>query len=205
MRLYVKLRQTDTAPLPAAEAEFGPSTAYRLDKDPRLPSQKKIPRGRRRPDPLHAVWDSEIVPLLRPPRPAACCRLRGDDPPPSRARHRRPPHPRAPGPILACPPRPGAGGHFPSGARARAHGPVRLHRYGRSRRHGGGPASITGSSTSGSPIRASSTRMWCSAGKLCRSRRRPQGALGPRRRSASIAATVSRPPFAIWITRHARI
>ncbi|WP_262030484.1 IS21 family transposase, partial [Microvirga sp. Mcv34] len=35
------------------------------DKDPRLPSQKKVPRGRRRPDPLADVWDSEIVPLLQ--------------------------------------------------------------------------------------------------------------------------------------------
>ncbi|WP_262031603.1 IS21 family transposase, partial [Microvirga sp. Mcv34] len=35
------------------------------DKDPRLPSQKKVPRGRRRPDPLAGVWDSEIVPLLQ--------------------------------------------------------------------------------------------------------------------------------------------
>jgi transposase InsO family protein len=65
MRLYMKLRQTDTAPIAAAKAGFSPSTAYRLDKDPRLPSQKKIPRGRRRPDPLHAVWDNEIVPLLK--------------------------------------------------------------------------------------------------------------------------------------------
>jgi hypothetical protein len=29
-----------------------------------LPSQKKEPRGRRRPDPLAGVWDSEIVPML---------------------------------------------------------------------------------------------------------------------------------------------
>jgi hypothetical protein len=29
-----------------------------------LPSQKKTPRGRRRPDPLAGVWDSEIVPML---------------------------------------------------------------------------------------------------------------------------------------------
>jgi hypothetical protein len=28
------------------------------------PSQKKTPRGRRRPDPLAGVWDSEIVPML---------------------------------------------------------------------------------------------------------------------------------------------
>jgi transposase InsO family protein len=61
----MKLRQTDTTPIAAAKAGFSPSTAYRLDKDPRLPSQRKAPRGRRRPDPLASVWDSEIVPLLQ--------------------------------------------------------------------------------------------------------------------------------------------
>jgi len=65
MRLYMKFRQTNTAPIAAAKAGFSPSTAYRLDKDPRLPSQKKVLRGRRRPDPLASVWDSEIVPLLQ--------------------------------------------------------------------------------------------------------------------------------------------
>lgn len=65
MRLYMKLRHTNTIPIAAAKAGFSPSTAYRIDKDPRLPSQKKVPRGRRRPDPLARVWDSEIVPLLQ--------------------------------------------------------------------------------------------------------------------------------------------
>src|SRR5262245_65612775 len=37
---------------------------YRIEADPRLPSQKKAPRGRRRPDPLAGVWGSEIVPML---------------------------------------------------------------------------------------------------------------------------------------------
>jgi transposase InsO family protein len=61
----MKLRHTNTIPIAAAKAGFSPSTAYRIDKDPRLPSQKKAPRGRRRPDPLASVWDSEIVPLLQ--------------------------------------------------------------------------------------------------------------------------------------------
>lgn len=65
MRLYMKFRRTDTTPIAAAKAGFSSSTAYRIDKDPRLPSQKKVPRGRRRPDPLASVWDSEIVPLLQ--------------------------------------------------------------------------------------------------------------------------------------------
>jgi transposase InsO family protein len=61
----MKFRQTNTAPIAAAKAGFSPSTAYRLDKDPRLPSHKKAPRGRRRPDPLASVWDSEVIPLLQ--------------------------------------------------------------------------------------------------------------------------------------------
>ena len=32
---------------------------------PRLPSQKKKPRGRRRADPLADVWDAEVVPMLK--------------------------------------------------------------------------------------------------------------------------------------------
>src|SRR5437868_7539167 len=38
---------------------------YRMEQDLRLPSQKRSPRGRRRRDPLAAVWDSEVVPLLK--------------------------------------------------------------------------------------------------------------------------------------------
>jgi hypothetical protein len=48
----------------AAKAGFSTATGYRIDNDPRLPSQKKAPRGRRRPDPLAAIWESEIVPIL---------------------------------------------------------------------------------------------------------------------------------------------
>jgi transposase InsO family protein len=65
MRLYMKFRHTDTTAIAAAKAGFSPSTASRIDKDPRLPSQRKAPRGRRRPDPLASVWDSEIIPLLQ--------------------------------------------------------------------------------------------------------------------------------------------
>ncbi|NJO36794.1 MAG: IS21 family transposase [Rhizobiales bacterium] len=65
MRLYMTFRQTDTTTLAAAKAGFSASTGYRIDKDPRLPSQKAVPRGRRRPDPLAEIWDSEVVPLLQ--------------------------------------------------------------------------------------------------------------------------------------------
>ena len=54
-----------TVAIAAAKAGFSPATGYRIEADPRLPSQKKAPRGRRRPDPLVDVWDAEIVPILK--------------------------------------------------------------------------------------------------------------------------------------------
>ena len=65
MRLYMSMRQSERASVAAAKAGFAASTGYRIDRDPRLPSQKKAPRDRRRPDPLADVWDSEVVPLLK--------------------------------------------------------------------------------------------------------------------------------------------
>ena len=65
MRLFMSFRQTETASVGAAKAGFSAATAYRIEEDPRLPSQKKVPRARRRRDPLAAVWDSEVVPLLK--------------------------------------------------------------------------------------------------------------------------------------------
>ena len=64
MRLYMRSRHTDTRATAAAKSGFSTATAYRIEADPRLPSQKKKPRGRRRPDPLAAVWEAEIVPML---------------------------------------------------------------------------------------------------------------------------------------------
>ena len=52
MRLYMSYRQTHDAAVAAAKAGFSTATGYRIEDDPRLPSQKKAPRGRRRPDPL---------------------------------------------------------------------------------------------------------------------------------------------------------
>jgi hypothetical protein len=65
MRLYMSFRQVETPTVAAAKAGFSAATAYRIEQDPRLPSQKKAPRGRRRRDPLAEVWDSEVVPLLK--------------------------------------------------------------------------------------------------------------------------------------------
>src|SRR6266568_1039587 len=64
-RLFMSFRQTETVSVAAAKAGFSAATAYRIEQDPRLPSQKKAPRCRRRQDPLAAVWDSEVVPLLK--------------------------------------------------------------------------------------------------------------------------------------------
>jgi hypothetical protein len=49
----------------AARTGISTTTAYRIANDPRLPSQKKEPRGRRRPDPPAEIFDSEVVPLLQ--------------------------------------------------------------------------------------------------------------------------------------------
>jgi hypothetical protein len=65
MRLYMSLRQTEPPVIAAAKAGFSTASAYRIEQDPRLPSQKQAPRDRRRPDPLSAVWDCEVVPLLK--------------------------------------------------------------------------------------------------------------------------------------------
>jgi transposase InsO family protein len=64
MRLYMKSRLTVKKPAAAAQAAISLRTAYRIENDPRLPSQMPRPRGRRRPDPLIAIFDAEIVPML---------------------------------------------------------------------------------------------------------------------------------------------
>jgi len=64
MRIYMKFRQTDTPTLAAAKAGISRPSAYRFEQNPSLPSQKQVQRGRRRPDPLAELWDSEIVPML---------------------------------------------------------------------------------------------------------------------------------------------
>ena len=61
----MKFRATDPPTVAAARAAISVASAYRIESDPRLPSQKKPPRARRRPDPLeplaiqyadYAVW-----------------------------------------------------------------------------------------------------------------------------------------------------
>ncbi|RPI39747.1 MAG: IS21 family transposase, partial [Betaproteobacteria bacterium] len=65
MRLYMKHKLTEGLPRAAARAGLSVATAYRIEQDSRLPSQKKTPRGRRRPDPLAEIFDAEVVPLLK--------------------------------------------------------------------------------------------------------------------------------------------
>ncbi len=60
----MKFRQTNITAVAAAKASISTATAYRLEKDSRLPSQKKAPRGSRRSDPLADIFDAEVVPLL---------------------------------------------------------------------------------------------------------------------------------------------
>lgn len=61
----MKLRQDHPIESAAAKAGMSRSSGYRILQDPRLPSQKAQPRGRRRPDPLERIFDAEVVPLLQ--------------------------------------------------------------------------------------------------------------------------------------------
>jgi len=65
VRLYMKFRQTDSPAAAAAKASLSTAAAYRIEADPRVPSQKAKHRTRRRPDPLAGVFDEEVVPLLQ--------------------------------------------------------------------------------------------------------------------------------------------
>ena len=67
VRLYMDLRRTLSQQTAAAKAGISVSSAYRIERDPRLPSQKKLGRrrGRSAPDPLAGVWETDILPLLQ--------------------------------------------------------------------------------------------------------------------------------------------
>ena len=60
-------RPTHDTTVAAAKAGFSRATGFRLDADPRLPSQKAKPRERRRPDPLAGIWDEVVVILKAAP------------------------------------------------------------------------------------------------------------------------------------------
>lgn len=61
----MKFRHTHAVPVAAAKAGISTATAYRIEGDPRLPSQKQAQRERRRPDPLAGIFEEEVVPLLQ--------------------------------------------------------------------------------------------------------------------------------------------
>jgi hypothetical protein len=65
-RLYMTLNKTHRRMTAAAMAGFSTSTASRLEKDPRLPSQKKAERrhGGGKADPFEDIWESDVVAML---------------------------------------------------------------------------------------------------------------------------------------------
>ena len=60
----MKHRKSHSTEAAAAKAGFSARSGYRIQQDPTLPSQKKAPRGRRRPDPLAGIFEEEVVPML---------------------------------------------------------------------------------------------------------------------------------------------
>jgi len=63
-RAYMQDRLRHSQRAAAARAGFSERTARRIDADPRLPSQRKPERGRTVPDPLAAVWEPVLLPIL---------------------------------------------------------------------------------------------------------------------------------------------
>jgi hypothetical protein len=63
-RAYMQDRLRHSQRAAAARAGFSERTGRRLDADPRLPSQRKPERGRTVPDPLAAVWETVLLPIL---------------------------------------------------------------------------------------------------------------------------------------------
>ncbi len=61
----MSLRRTHSPAVAGAKASFSTSAAYRFEKDPRLPTQKKSPRERRRADPFADVWENDVLPMLK--------------------------------------------------------------------------------------------------------------------------------------------
>jgi hypothetical protein len=61
----MEFRSQHTQLIAAAKTGISERTARRIERDARLPSQKRAGRKRRQvPDPLDGIWESEILPLL---------------------------------------------------------------------------------------------------------------------------------------------
>ena len=65
VHLYMSHRKHDTQELAAAKAGISERSARRIESSSSLPSQQPRRRWRSRADPFAAVWEPEIVPLLR--------------------------------------------------------------------------------------------------------------------------------------------
>ena len=100
-------------------------TGRRTEAGPRLPSQKRKARGRRRPDPLAGIFAEEIVPLLEAsPGAAGGGAVRGDDAPASAPAFGSAADDRAARAGVEGEARAGEGDHLPAEARAGAAGAV---------------------------------------------------------------------------------
>ena len=140
VRRYVKLRTENQPSVAAAAAKAGFSTAtgYRLESDPRLPSQKQTARTRRRPDPLAGIFEEDVIPLLQQAPDLRAVTIleelmrRHPGLPPSvrRTLERRVRHWRA---CTVHPARSRPGGDLRASPAARTAGPVGLHRRHRPR------------------------------------------------------------------------
>src|SRR5471030_2292496 len=75
MRLFMSLRRTHSPAVAGAKAGFSSSAAYRFEKDPRLPTQKKSPRERRRADPFADVWENDVLPFGKAAMPSGWGKL----------------------------------------------------------------------------------------------------------------------------------
>ena len=64
VRLYMQDRLRHSQRSAAARAGFSERTARRIETNPRLPSQRQPERGRTVPDPLAAVWEPMLLPIL---------------------------------------------------------------------------------------------------------------------------------------------
>lgn len=65
VRVYMTERLHHNQCIAAARAGFSERTGRRIDADPTLPSQRRPARGRTVPDPLEAVWEPILLPILK--------------------------------------------------------------------------------------------------------------------------------------------
>lgn len=64
-RMFMMFRAEGNPPqLAAAKTGFSTATGYRIENELDQPRATKPPRGSRRPDPLQAVWEAEVLPML---------------------------------------------------------------------------------------------------------------------------------------------